>query len=116
MEIAIFSHQFGRTTAMSVLLAPIRAFISLFVPAQAALVPTCPATAPFVACRGTAYSRKIPNSTQLNLTPQIVATAPVQRLKIVRQFETGGNRACAGRLFISGRMADVCAELERMAG
>jgi hypothetical protein len=40
----------------------------------------------------------------------------VQRLKIVREFEAGSSRSCAGRLVISGRMADVCAELERLAG
>jgi len=116
MGIASFSPQFGRTTGLSVLLAPIHALVALFVPAPAALVTTCPAAGPATACRATAYSRKIPNSTRLNLTRPNVAAAPVQRLKIVRQFEPGASRSCAGRLFISGRMADVCAELERMAG
>ena len=116
MGIAIFLPQFGRTTGLSVLLSPIQALAALFVPAHAALVPTCPSVGPVVASRVTAYSRKIPYSTRSNLTRPPVAAAPVQRLKIVRQFEPGANRSCAGRLFISGRMADVCAELERMAG
>ena len=37
------------------------------------------------------------------------------RLRIVREFEAGVGPSCAGRMVISGRMADVCAELERMA-
>ena len=116
MGIASFSPQFGRTTALSVLLSPIQALVALFVPAPATFAPTCLAVSPIVACRITAYSRNMVNSTRINSARPTVAVAPVQRLKIVRQFEPGANRSCAGRLFISGRMADVCAELERMAG
>ena len=36
------------------------------------------------------------------------------RLRVLREFEAGASPACAGRMVISGRMADVCAELERM--
>ena len=36
------------------------------------------------------------------------------RLKIVRRFEPGVGASLAGRMVISGRMADVCAELDRM--
>jgi hypothetical protein len=38
----------------------------------------------------------------------------VRRLKVVREFDSGVSSSCAGRMVISGRMADVCAELERM--
>ena len=38
----------------------------------------------------------------------------VRRLKVVREFDSGVSPSCAGRMVISGRMADVCAELERM--
>ena len=116
MGIANFSPQFGRTTGLSVLLAPIHALVALFVPTQAALVTTRPAVGPVTACRAAAYSRKIPNPIRLNSARPTITVATVQRLKIVRQFEPGESRSCAGRLFISGRMADVCAELERMAG
>lgn len=37
------------------------------------------------------------------------------RLKVTREFEYGSNPLCAGRMRMSGRMADICAELERMA-
>jgi hypothetical protein len=36
-------------------------------------------------------------------------------LKILREFEPGKSRSSTGRLVISGRMADVCAALDRMA-
>jgi hypothetical protein len=41
--------------------------------------------------------------------------APINRLKIVRVVDASARRDCAGRMVISGRMADVCAELDRMA-
>ena len=36
-------------------------------------------------------------------------------LRVVRVIEPGQSRASAGRIVISGRMADVCAELDRLA-
>jgi hypothetical protein len=36
-------------------------------------------------------------------------------LRIVRLVEQGQPRAHVGRMVISGRMADVCAELDRLA-
>ena len=36
-------------------------------------------------------------------------------LRVVRVVEASAPRAVAGRMVISGRMADVCAELDRLA-
>ena len=36
-------------------------------------------------------------------------------LRVVRVLEAGQARASSGRMVISGRMADVCAELDRLA-
>lgn len=36
-------------------------------------------------------------------------------LRVVRVVESGQARSCVGRMVISGRMADVCAELDRLA-
>jgi hypothetical protein len=47
--------------------------------------------------------------------PSPLKTASASRLKIIREFDAGVHPASAGRMVISGRMADVCAELERMA-
>lgn len=36
-------------------------------------------------------------------------------LRVVRVVEAGHDRSSVGRMVISGRMADVCAELDRLA-
>lgn len=36
-------------------------------------------------------------------------------LRVVRVVEPSAPRSTAGRMFISGRLADVCAELDRLA-
>jgi hypothetical protein len=53
--------------------------------------------------------------------PRVTALAPMGRrpspppLRVVRVFEPSQPRAAAGRMVISGRLADVCAELDRLA-
>jgi len=42
-------------------------------------------------------------------------TAPTKPLRVLRVMEPGQQRASVGRMVISGRMADVCAELDRLA-
>ncbi len=41
--------------------------------------------------------------------------AVLKPLRVVRVVEAGQARSCVGRMVISGRMADVCAELDRLA-
>ena len=41
-------------------------------------------------------------------------TKRVMPLRVLRVVEKGQPRSCTGRLVISGRMADVCAELDRL--
>jgi hypothetical protein len=48
-----------------------------------------------------------------NATPIEVQHTP--RLRVLRVFEGGQPQKAAGRMRISGRMADVCAELDRLA-
>lgn len=43
------------------------------------------------------------------------ACSHAQACRVVRVLRTAASGADAGRLVISGRMADVCAELDRMA-
>jgi hypothetical protein len=47
-------------------------------------------------------------------TPPRRRSAPPP-LRVVRVFEPSQPRAAAGRMVISGRLADVCAELDRLA-
>ena len=47
--------------------------------------------------------------------PRMAARPAGKPLRVVRVVEAAAPRAIAGRMVISGRMADVCAELERLA-
>ena len=46
---------------------------------------------------------------------QIGSQPQVKPLRVVRVVESGQTRSSVGRMVISGRMADVCAELDRLA-
>jgi hypothetical protein len=46
---------------------------------------------------------------------RMAALRPAKPLRVVRVLEPSAPRAVAGRMVISGRLADVCAELERLA-
>lgn len=116
MGIASFSPLLGRATGLSMLLAPVQALAAFFVPAQSGSTDTRPAVSPALAYRASAVSDKTLKLTAAKPARESIPDAPVPRLKIVRQFEPGASRSSAGRLVISGRMSDVCAELERMAG
>ena len=47
--------------------------------------------------------------------PATVPPPSALPLRVVRLVDAGEARAAAGRMVISGRMADVCAELDRLA-
>jgi len=110
---------FSQSPVLSILLAPVHALAAWFVPAQdrAGRFAT-PARAqrasgqlalPFAS--GAAASPR--KAAQTSKTAQKGSTP--SRLRIVREFDANVSPACAGRMVISGRMADVCAELDRMA-
>ena len=114
---------FSRSPLLSVLLAPLQALATLWVPAQpAAGAPSCspaPAFKRFAANDSSATKSIAGGARHLRAaSPKFCQTmaksgAP-RRLKVVREFEAGISPSCAGRMVISGRMADVCAELDRM--
>lgn len=123
MGIAVFSRSPALSPLLSLLLSPLQALASLLRPVS----PATPLPA-FVAASRRQATEELP-VTLKNTTVgarhaataghkpcQTVAkaTSP-RRLKIVREFEAGVSPSCAGRMVISGRMADVCAELDRMA-
>ena len=116
MGIASFSPLFVRTASLSTVLAPLQAIAAFFLPAQPASAHSRLANKPATTYRASTHPYKTHTSVATKPVRKSIVKAPVQRLKIVRQFEPGANRSCAGRLVISGRMSDVCAELDRMAG
>lgn len=116
MGIANFSPFCGRGNGLSIVLAPVQALVALFAPAQSTSAYVRPPFTQGLICRAPTSPSKKPSLIASNRAKKSTPSAPVRRLKIVREFEAGASRSCAGRLVISGRMADVCAELERLAG
>ena len=57
-------------------------------------------------------AQKTQQSSHVTLHPHRPARSA---LRVVRESDAAIRPDCAGRMVISGRMADVCAELERMA-
>ena len=129
MGIVSFSYTFARMPVLSVLLAPLQMLVALFVPAnpvcgralaRPASKLTCDALAAPVKGRvepvnHTMVKRPCPRQAETkNTCASLSPKSSISRLKILREFDPGIGRTYAGRMIISGRMADVCAELERM--
>jgi hypothetical protein len=116
MGIVSFSH----SPLLSLLLAPVQALAAWFVPAQQSRSRQF-STA--MRAQRAAGQLALPFSADSAPSPRKAAQAgkarprnpTPSRLRIVREFDANVGPACAGRMVISGRMADVCAELERMA-
>jgi hypothetical protein len=111
-----------RVTILSLVLAPLHALLGLFMPLQSASV-----TGRHLPKHGLGretYRAPAFNAARWRLAaanhPAAMLAIPAKpascsRLKIVRAFEPGVSPSCAGRMVITGRMEDVCAELDRMA-
>jgi len=113
---------FSRSPVLLALLSPFQALASLLQPAPAAarspVLPTprrSPGANRPLSVKEAASSVRPASSMAKKPCQTVAKAASPRRLKIVREFEAGINPSCAGRMVISGRMADVCAELDRMA-
>lgn len=104
---------YSRSPILSALLAPVQVLAAWFVPSQRI-------SSKFSVPAG---AQQFPQQLGLPVSSgsatksgKISSKKPAfHRLKVVREFDSGASPACAGRMVISGRMADVCEELERMA-
>lgn len=112
---------FSNTSMLSFLAAPVQSLTAWFLPARNAARPLHTATkpqqlvlpfTPFTAGAvapgdaGGAIGTSGKSGAKSSLRSQ---------LRVVREFDLAVGPSCAGRMVISGRMADVCAELERMS-
>lgn len=89
------------------LLAPLRSLMEWLVRNRRRSTPASPAAAADRAgSRGCCIGAAMSGS---------VRVRPRLPVRIVRVVEPSHAPASAGRMFISGRMADVCAELDRLA-
>lgn len=129
MGMAIFSPTVSRPPMLALLLAPLQDLLALFsssrylqnksrhsiVGTTAIKSLACTRatramdTAPWRAARSDAI-KTFSDGTEQNIS---LAAKP-SRLRVVRAFDPGVAPSYAGRMVISGRMADVCAELDRM--
>lgn len=125
---------------LSLLIAPLQAVVLFFAPHAPAVkpagarvpartlataytsVPACtsaPAAGPaMVRARGQRGRAVVANSTALSgypPSPHHAATQPVQRVRLVRNVDASLPPDRAGRMVVSGRFADVCAELDKLA-
>ncbi|WP_341904431.1 hypothetical protein [Polaromonas sp. YR568] len=110
---------FSSSPLLSILLAPVQALAGWFVPAHHA-APRASGSVQMQPSSDHLPRRRAHSvNTQGGNTPRAcggMARASRQsRLKIVREFDASVGASCAGRMVITGRMADVCAELDRMA-
>ena len=114
MGIASFSPIFSRlgSPRLSILFAPVKALATFFMPVQPARAShrfdTCPTGEHLATVQKVLKRRPVDFSVAERARPD-------SRLKIMREFEPGMSRCQVGRMAISGRMADVCAELDRIA-
>ena len=110
---------------LSVLRGPVQAVAAWFVPAQKALgqhtmpVGVQRATSqlePLFASNNIVVRRRLAlvNTAATKFSKTAPETPVRSRLRVVRQFDSAVSPACAGRMVISGRMTDVCAELDRL--
>jgi len=85
-------------------------------PGQDQFTPGDFATKPAAATPSTPYAAQDLHHRLRQVTPAPTRRAPVYRpLRMVRVMEAGQSSSQVGRMVISGRMADVCAELDRLA-
>lgn len=110
---------FSNTSMLSLLAAPVQSLAAWFVPVQSASRPCRAAPRPQqMVLPFTSDAAALPDAVlAAGTTTAKTHTRPSFRgqLRVVREFDSAVSPSCAGRMVISGRMADVCAELERMS-
>ncbi len=112
MGIASFSPSRFGSPSLSMVLAPVQALVAFFMPVQLSQAIHRP-----VIQRPVQQPANVQNINRRASALALAATStrPVSRLKVMREFEPGMGRSQSGRMVISGRMADVCAELDRIS-
>ena len=114
MGIASFSPLFSRfgVPGLSGIFAPVQTFAAFFMPAQS--VQAGHRTVTYPTAEHLANVQKVLKRRPV-APARTASIQPASRLKVMREVEPGMGRSQVGRMAICGRMADVCAELDRIA-
>lgn len=107
---------------LSLLIAPLQAVVLFFAPHAGASKPTSvrmplrtQATAPVDKLVSIANGAVRISRITYPQTQQVVVAQPIHRVRVVRNVDSSLPADRAGRMVVSGRFADVCAELDRLA-
>jgi hypothetical protein len=107
---------------LSLLIAPLQAVVLFFAPHAAAGKPSgmrMPARAlagtPAQTMQHAHAARTAYSSTAYPRSKTHVGTKPIHRVRVVRNVDASLPADRAGRMVVSGRFADVCAELDKLA-
>jgi uncharacterized protein YfaP (DUF2135 family) len=104
---------------LSLLIAPLQAVVLFFAPHAGAFKPTSARSqAPVPAGTQSGAAQGSASRVSRITYPQshsAVAAKPIHRVRVVRNVDTSLPADRAGRMVVSGRFADVCAELDRLA-
>jgi hypothetical protein len=98
---------------LSLIIAPVQAVVLFFAPHAGGFKPA-PAHQPARQPMHPMAASKAARVTYPNSRPPVTAQ-PIHRVRVVRNVDNTLPADRAGRMVVSGRFADVCAELERLA-
>jgi hypothetical protein len=124
MQVVNFSHFSSHLSHLAPLFSPLNALATWLAQPTSTKPLVPPANAPLAHQRLTLPFARTNNSHRKQAVGRVSSfksaafdskEPAVSRLRIVREQDAAVSPACAGRMTISGRMADVCAELDRMA-
>jgi hypothetical protein len=101
---------------LSLIIAPVQAVVLFFAPHTGTIKPS-PARQPArpMAASTAGATTRITYPSRTSPVTSRISAQPIHRLRVVRNVDNTLPADRAGRMVVSGRFADVCAELERLA-
>jgi hypothetical protein len=105
---------------LSLLIAPLQAVVLFFAPHAVGTKPLgmrSPMRTTVAAVPSNPTVNTAPRTSRITYPSTIphISAKPIHRVRVVRNIDTALPADRAGRMVVSGRFADVCAELDRLA-
>ncbi len=123
LGISLHLNPLGRSITVSLLLTPVYAVMGFFAPwhnqrnQHHPLLTSLPAASTASSNPGHSFNTKAANNGHFTPTP-LRPASPEQcphRLRVLRVTDASCTAHSAGRMMISGRFSEVCAELDRLS-